>query len=65
MNEMLALFCDECSTSMPTIQIINKMGDSKMIYNKVCQPCLQVRKHMDDLYDIDIMSSRKDKCGQE
>ena len=54
------MFCDECSTDMPTIQIINKMGDSKMIYNKICQPCLQVRNHMDNL-----RYSRKDKCGQE
>lgn len=60
-NERLGImFCDECSTDMPTIQIINKMGDSKMIYNKICQPCLQVRNHMDNL-----RYSRKDKCGQE
>jgi hypothetical protein len=49
MNEGLVLFCRECKTPMPTIQIINEIGDSKMIYKKICQPCRHLIQHRDNL----------------
>ena len=49
MNEGLVLFCEECSTRMPTLKVKLIDGGTKIIYNDVCQPCLQVREYVDNL----------------